>query len=151
MRSRFAFLAALPVVMMVSTLAAAQGQGSASAPPASPPAQTVHHMPAGAGTDMAALCAHVNLSGSAHFYPTHARDNHIEGQTLLECALDVSGHLQTCWLLSETPTNEHFGETALRLACFARERSAARTHFQVAGDVRPHITMPLNFRLAEGR
>lgn len=69
---------------------------------------------------------------------------------MLECALDSTNHIETCWLLSETPQNESFGQAAMYLACHVRltaVRDPSRA-FHVDGDARPHLQFPMNFRLA---
>jgi len=97
---------------------------------------------------MARLCASVDLH--RHFYPAHARDHDIEGQAMLECALDSTNHIETCWLLSETPPNESFGQAAMYLACRVRPTAVGDPSraFHVDGDARPHLQFPMNFRLA---
>src|SRR6185312_104735 len=115
MNMKIALVGALLATALVTTFASAQDQQPA------PAAAIAHQMPAGPGVDMAALCAHVDLSGRSHFYPDHARDHHIEGQTMLECALDATNHIETCWLLSETPPNDNFGQAAMNLSCHVRQ------------------------------
>ena len=150
MSAKLAFVATTLIVAVASTLATAQDQTpSASTAPAPTPAQTAHVMPIGPGTDMAPFCS--GLTASTRYYPDRARLHHVEGRAILECALNQSDHLETCWVVSETPTNEEFGPAAMRLACFARERPRQQSWqtFHVDGDPRVHVQIPMSFRLNE--
>jgi len=142
MKIRSTVLAAVFAVATASALAVAQDQS-----PPSTEAAATHRMPAGPGVDMTQLCARVDMHG--HYYPEHARDRNIEGQAILECALDSNNRIETCWQLSETPPDENFGRSAMYLACRVRPRSAQDMSraFRVEGDARMHMQVPMNFRL----
>jgi hypothetical protein len=147
MKSKLLLLAVVLTTALASTIAFAQDPAPAgnTAPTSD---QSAHQMPAGAGIDMVRLCARVDLN--RHFYPAHARDHDIEGQAMLECALDSTNHIETCWLLSETPPDESFGQAAMYLSGHIRPTPVhdPSKAFHVDGDAQPHLRFPMTFRLA---
>jgi len=150
MSAKLATVATLLAAVLASTLAMAQDQAPA---PTAVPALTqesAHQMPVGAGTDMAPFCA--RLGSQTHYYPNHARDRHIEGSATLECALNADSHIETCWIVSETSSNEEFGVAGLQIMCrVLNAPPSVWTRFGVDGDRRQHLRAPLNFHLNERR
>jgi TonB family protein len=147
MNAKITLAATLLAVTLISVLAKGQDQPPAPSTTSTPTQEVAHQVPAGTGTQMAQFCA--RLREPVRYYPEHARDLHIEGVATLECALDPAGHVQTCWIISETPPHEEFGLAGQRIMCRVINSPAPSSwsRFHVDGDTRPHIRAPLNFRL----
>lgn len=52
----------------------------------------------------------------AEFYPAHAARHDIPGKATIRCDVIANGRLDGCTVLEESPTGEHFGEAALKMA-----------------------------------
>lgn len=77
-------------------------------------------------------------------FPIRAQRQGIEsGRVVLTCPVSASGHMQSCWIMSETPEGAGFGEAAL--AGVPQARLQPRTVDGVAVD--SMISFAVNFRL----
>ncbi|RRN62607.1 energy transducer TonB [Caulobacter sp. 602-1] len=79
---------------------------STASPP--PPAGTIIHRP-----DWLVKPSGEDL---AEFYPARAARRDISGRATIRCDVMADGRLDGCMVLEESPTDEHFGDAALKMA-----------------------------------
>lgn len=77
-------------------------------------------------------------------FPGFASDAGIEGRARLKCELAVSGVLENCSVVSESPGGLGFGAAALSLSSEFRAAPSSRDGVPV----RAEVAFPVNFRLA---
>lgn len=73
-----------------------------------PPAGTIIHRP-----DWLVKPSGEDL---AEYYPARAARHDISGKATIRCDVMVDGRLDGCMVLEESPTGEHFGDAALKMA-----------------------------------
>lgn len=76
------------------------------------------------------------------YYPRSAMTRGIEGDVVLDCAVDVAGGLH-CSVLSETPASWGFGDAAQRIAAEHRMEPAMRNGAPVEGRYRMRVPFRL--------
>ena len=76
------------------------------------------------------------------YYPLKAALLGVKGSVTLQCAVTISGLLEACSVVSETPTGEGFGQAALRLSTLMRMRPALVDGQPVGGAI---IRVPVAF------
>jgi periplasmic protein TonB len=77
-------------------------------------------------------------------YPRDARRHGVEGVALVSCQVTEKGELADCAVLLETPSNEGFGEAALKLMRLFAMRPATSAGTPVGGSA---VTLPIQFRM----
>ena len=77
-------------------------------------------------------------------FPRLAMEKNVEaGRVELQCPVSAEGIIESCWILSETPTGAGFGQAAVTGAAHGRLRPRTVDGIPVAGMVR----FSVNFRL----
>ncbi len=87
------------------------------------------------------------LSEMEDSYPRLAWMIGVEGKAALRCTLEVSGRVDDCTVVSETPALMGFGDAALKVSPLFRLTPATLDGVPVASSV----VVPINFRLPGGR
>ena len=77
-------------------------------------------------------------------YPKPALAAHLDGRATISCTVGVEGRLHECTVLTEDPTEQGFGEAALKLSTIFRMLPMTKDGHAVAGGV---IRIPVRFQL----
>ena len=81
------------------------------------------------------------------YYPERAQRMNVEGRASLSCTVNARGTLEGCSVASEDPSDQGFGDAAMRMSKLFKMRPMTKDGAPVDGG---RITVPIVFRLPKG-
>jgi protein TonB len=81
------------------------------------------------------------------YYPERAQRMNVEGRASISCTVNARGTLEGCSVSSEDPSDQGFGDAALRMSKLFKMKPMTRDGAPVDGG---KITIPISFRLPKG-
>jgi protein TonB len=78
------------------------------------------------------------------YYPDRAARMDVTGKAVISCSVTAKGTLEGCSVVSETPADQDFGGSALRLSKLFKMKPATRDGAPVAGAT---VRIPISFQL----
>ena len=81
------------------------------------------------------------------YYPERASRMNVEGHVTLSCTVNSKGSLDGCSVVEETPENQDFGNSAIKLSKLFKMKPKTLDGAPVEGGT---VRIPLSFRLPKG-
>jgi protein TonB len=83
----------------------------------------------------------------ARYYPERAQRMNVEGKATISCTVTAQGTLSSCSVADEDPSDQGFGEAAMRMSKLFKMRPMTKDGAPVSGGT---VRIPIVFRLPKG-
>jgi protein TonB len=80
----------------------------------------------------------------ARYYPDRAQRMAVSGHATITCTVNANGTVGDCSIISETPSDQGFGDAALHLSKLFKMKPQTRDGVPTAGG---KVTIPIGFQI----
>ena len=83
----------------------------------------------------------------SRYYPERAQRLNVEGRATISCTVSAQGTLTSCSVTEETPSDQGFGDAAMRMSKLFKMKPQTKDGSPVSGGT---VRIPLVFKLPKG-